>query len=142
MESYLNDVFQFCNAEQYADETPDGLLFHLPSQFVHDILKLDGIQTGTKINKNVQMNISKILSLCEKWRFGDLYYLIKDVKLSSETTLLNLEINYNNNIYIFDFKNIITYIQDKLYNNISIKQLCLNDCEYTNTNNKYLIIFI
>jgi hypothetical protein len=93
-----------------------------------------------KINKNVQMNISKILSLCEKWRFGDLYYLIKDVKLSSETTLLNLEINYNNNIYIFDFKNIITYIQDKLYNNISIKQLCLNDCEYTNTNNKYLIL--
>jgi len=54
-----------------------------------------------KINKNVQMNISKILSLCEKWRFGDLYYLIKDVKLSSETTLLNLEINYNNNIYIY-----------------------------------------
>jgi hypothetical protein len=95
-----------------------------------------------KINKNVQMNIYKLLSLCEKWRFGDLYYLIKDIKISSETSLLNLEINYNNNIYIFDFKNIITYIQDKLYNNITINQLCLNYCEYTNLipNNKYLIL--
>jgi DNA-directed RNA polymerase II subunit RPB2 len=66
MESYLNDVFQFCNAEQYADETQDGLLFHLPSQFLHDILKLDGIQTGTKINKNVQLPLFILEDKCPR----------------------------------------------------------------------------
>lgn len=94
-----------------------------------------------KTNKIVQSNIHQIISLCEKWRFGNLYYLFKDNFISKQNiNFINLEIYYNNDLYIFDFKNIYNYLYYYI-NNYSIKQLCFNKVYPIDINdNNYLIL--
>jgi intein/homing endonuclease len=50
VETCLNDVKQFCNIIQQNFKTKkNGYIVRLPSEFLYDILELDGIQTGAKI---------------------------------------------------------------------------------------------
>ena len=49
VETCLNDVKQFCNIIQQNFKSINGYIVRLPSEFLYDILQLDGIQSGAKI---------------------------------------------------------------------------------------------
>lgn len=99
------------------------------------------IQIILKQNKSFYMYINTILSLCEKWRFSHIYDIVNKSTIHTNLNLKNILYRYNNQLYMFDFKNIFDYIQNKLNTIKYCNQLCLNDIkEYVIRNDELIIL--